>query len=198
MCSAPTLLTVPGWLQYKAISKTTDLRWYGSFVRQKPQCGQINRQAFSFPFLTILLTCIQHPMSIMSARFVTIYEFNRGLILTIKMLFFTYFKYLNAQWFLYQQTNNFNWKLKNYANFEFKFFDPIVKKYLVKKYLVKKCLVKKFHISNRVTCTRSGTSVICRSRVPLRAWVGPTVAKSRATISWRFVVVKPNVSYDDL
>ena len=50
------------------------------------------------------------------------------------------------------------------------------------------------------TRTRSVTSVIRRSRVPPRAWVGSvtswsqpdTVAKSRAATSWRFVVVEPN------
>ena len=50
------------------------------------------------------------------------------------------------------------------------------------------------------TRTRSGTSVIRRSRVPPHAWVGPitswsqpdTVAKSRAAIPRWFVVVEPN------
>ena len=48
--------------------------------------------------------------------------------------------------------------------------------------------------ATKITCSRSGTSVIRRSRVPLRAWVGPitnqsqldTVAKSRAETQWRF------------
>ena len=53
------------------------------------------------------------------------------------------------------------------------------------------------------TCTRSGTSVIRRSSVPSRAWVGTTtnwwqpetVAKSKASTQWRYVVVEPNHSW---
>ena len=54
--------------------------------------------------------------------------------------------------------------------------------------------------SNR---TKSGTSVIRRSSVTPRAWVGlktnwsqpETVAKSKAATPWRFVVVEPNHSW---
>ena len=54
------------------------------------------------------------------------------------------------------------------------------------------------------THARSGTSVIRRSSVPSRAragtttnWSQPdTVAKSKATTQWRFVVLEPNHSYD--
>ena len=53
------------------------------------------------------------------------------------------------------------------------------------------------------TRIRSGTSVIRRSSIPPRAWVGPTtnwsqsdtVAKSKAATTWLLVVVEPNHSW---
>ena len=54
-----------------------------------------------------------------------------------------------------------------------------------------------------ITRTKSGTSVIRKSSVPPRAWVGPTtnwsqpetVAKSEGATPWWFVVIEPNHSW---
>ena len=56
---------------------------------------------------------------------------------------------------------------------------------------------------NSISYYKSWTSVIRRSSVPPRAWVGPTtnwsqldtVAKSNSATPWQFVVVEPNPSW---